>query len=147
MPLTCLSNIPVVCSITDRIIIPFKVICNIKSETRTRLEMELVLKSLVEERMFAINIQVIIPVPPNAADATYVIDPRASNMRGHKVKFKPTENVIVWKMKRMQVSCARTCRGMRASPCLCHCILHAHISCTIVRGVTYCPRGDGYICP
>ena len=35
-----------------------QVICNIKSETKTRLEMELVLKSLVEERLFAINIQV-----------------------------------------------------------------------------------------
>ena len=37
---------------------PEQVICNIKSETKTRLEMELVLKSLVEERLFAINIQV-----------------------------------------------------------------------------------------
>jgi AP-2 complex subunit mu-1 len=88
--------------IADRIIIPFRVSCNIIDETRSRVRMEVHVKSLVEARLFAINVQVHIPVPDNAASATFVIDPKAKNMQGHKVRFKPAERVIVWKMKRFQ---------------------------------------------
>jgi AP-2 complex subunit mu-1 len=34
--------------------------------------------------------------------ATFVIDPKAKNMQGHKVRFKPAERFIVWKMKKFQ---------------------------------------------
>lgn len=88
--------------IADRIIIPFKVICNVLEESRAHLRMEVYVKSLVEPRLFAINVQIYIPVPQNAASATFVIDPKAKNMQGHKVRFKPAERFIVWKMKKFQ---------------------------------------------
>ena len=88
--------------IADRVIIPFRVICNVLDETRSRLRLQVHVKSLVEERLFAINVVIMIPVPPNTASATFVVDPKAKNMQGHKVKFKPAEQAIVWKMKRFQ---------------------------------------------
>lgn len=88
--------------IADRVIIPFRVICNVLDETRSRIRLQVHIKSLVEERLFAINVAVMIPVPPNTASATFVVDPKAKNMQGHKVKFKPAEQAIVWKMKRFQ---------------------------------------------
>jgi AP-2 complex subunit mu-1 len=88
--------------IADRVIIPFRVICNVLDETRSRIRLQVHVKSLVEERLFAINVVVMIPVPPNTASATFVVDPKAKNMQGHKVKFKPAEQAIVWKMKKFQ---------------------------------------------
>jgi AP-2 complex subunit mu-1 len=57
--------------IADRIIIPFKVICNVLEESRAHLRMEVYVKSLVEPRLFAINVQIYIPVPQNAASGIH----------------------------------------------------------------------------
>ena len=67
--------------IADRIIIPFRVICNITDETRSRVRMEVHVKSLVDARLFAVNVQIFIPVPDNTASATFDKDPKSKNIQ------------------------------------------------------------------
>ncbi|KJE90285.1 adaptor protein complex AP-2 [Capsaspora owczarzaki ATCC 30864] len=77
---------------TDNIALPFKVIPLVK-ESGNRIEIKVVVKAQFKATLFATNVEVRIPTPRNTA-AVHVTTVTGS------AKYKPSENAIIWKMKR-----------------------------------------------
>jgi len=79
--------------ITEGISIPFKVLPTIKELGRTRMEVNLKVKSLFGARMFALGVVVKVPVPKHTAKATII--PSAG-----KAKYDSKLDCLVWKIRR-----------------------------------------------
>lgn len=78
---------------TDGISLPFKITPVIKETGRTRLQIEARLRGVFDQKLFAMQLVVIIPVPENTSNAALRID------KG-KAKYDAKRNAIVWKIKR-----------------------------------------------
>lgn len=80
--------------ITEGVHLPFRVIPIIKELGRTRLEVNVKLKSNFSAKLFALGVIVRIPVPKHTAKANFQV-------RGAgKAKYDAAQNCIVWKIKR-----------------------------------------------
>jgi AP-2 complex subunit mu-1 len=80
--------------ITDNIILPFKMMPPIVRELgRTRLEVQVTVKATFSTRLFATNVVIKIPCPPNTANTK--LEPTAG-----KAKYDPETSCIVWKIRR-----------------------------------------------
>lgn len=79
-------------NISDRIIIPFKLVSPMITEFgKTRLEIKLTVKSLFDSRLFATNVVVTIPVPKNVANCKMF--PNAGT-----AKYDAPQHAILWKI-------------------------------------------------
>ena len=78
---------------TENINIPFKVTPTVYSNSPTRLEYKISLKSLFSDKFSGQNIVIKIPVPPNTVEV------RGLNqmMNGSKAKFVANEHAVIWK--------------------------------------------------
>eukprot|EP00762_Andalucia_godoyi_P008343 ANDGO_07366.mRNA.1 AP-2 complex subunit mu len=80
--------------ITDNIILPFKMMPPIIRELgRTRLEVQITVKATFSPRLFATNVAIKIPCPPNTANTTLT-------MSAGKAKYDPETSCIIWKIRR-----------------------------------------------
>lgn len=80
--------------ITKDISHPFKLIPLVKEVGRTKMETKIILKSNFKSNLIGQKIEVRIPTPLNTSGVQLIC------MKG-KAKYKPSENAIVWKIKRM----------------------------------------------
>jgi AP-2 complex subunit mu-1 len=74
---------------TENINLAFKVIPTV-NEFKTRVEYKVVVKSNFSAKLFANNVVIKIPTPPNAAKANIQVPIG-------KAKYAPAENALVWK--------------------------------------------------
>ncbi|OQV18772.1 AP-2 complex subunit mu [Hypsibius exemplaris] len=79
---------------TKDISLPFRVIPLVREVGRTKMEVKVVIKSNFKPQLLAQKIEVKIPTPSNTSGVQLIC------MKG-KAKYKPSENAIVWKIKRM----------------------------------------------
>jgi AP-2 complex subunit mu-1 len=79
--------------VTDNVNLPFRVLPVIKEHGRSRLEVNVTVKALFNVKLFALNVLVKIPLPPNTA----IVNP--STVAG-KTKFQPDTHQLLWKIKR-----------------------------------------------
>mmetsp|Transcript_23384 Transcript_23384/g.55943 ORF Transcript_23384/g.55943 Transcript_23384/m.55943 type:complete len:229 (+) Transcript_23384:1-687(+) len=77
----------------EGISLPFRAIPIIKEYGRTRLEVNVKVKSTFGSKLFALNVVVRIPVPKYTAKATI-------QTTAGKAKYAPAKNELVWKIKR-----------------------------------------------
>lgn len=78
---------------TDSINLPFKIKSTIKELSKTRIEAEVLVKSLYPNNLFGTNIKIIIPTPKNTAICKCV-----SGVG--KAKYNPDVGGIQWKIRR-----------------------------------------------
>lgn len=78
---------------SDGIQVPFKVIPVVKELGRTRMEANVSVRSLFGAKLFALNTQVLVPVPDYTAKCTILVTTG-------KAKYDATKKAIVWKIKR-----------------------------------------------
>lgn len=78
---------------TEGVSLPFKIAPIITEHGRSRVEVNIKLKSTFNDKLFALNVLVIIPVPDNAASA----DMQTSM---GKAKYDTKRKAVVWKIKR-----------------------------------------------
>lgn len=78
---------------TESINLPFKLKSNIKEISRTRLEAEVMIKSLYPNNLFGMNIKIIIPTPKNTAICKCITGVG-------KAKYNPDVGGIQWKIRR-----------------------------------------------
>jgi len=81
--------------VTDGVTLPFRVLPIIKELGRTRIQVNVKLKSCFAEKLFAMGVKVVVPVPKTTAKATIEVS-------GGKAKWKSALNALVWKVKRFQ---------------------------------------------
>lgn len=86
---------------TEGISLPFKVTPIVKETGRTRVQIEARLKGVFDEKLFAVQVMVIIPVPDNTASAQLRVD------KG-KAKYDAKRSALVWKIKRFMGGDERT---------------------------------------
>eukprot|EP00128_Syssomonas_multiformis_P011724 Colp12_sorted_trinity150504_noHs@32634 len=79
---------------TENLNMPFKVTPLIKETGRSRIEAKVIVKADFRPRLVATNIEIKIPTPTSTAKV------HLSCIAG-KAKYKPAENAIIWKIKRM----------------------------------------------
>ncbi|XP_055330014.1 AP-2 complex subunit mu [Paramacrobiotus metropolitanus] len=79
---------------TKDISLPFRVIPLVREVGRTKMEVKVVIKSNFKPQLLSQKIEVRIPTPSNTSGVQLIC------MKG-KAKYKPSENAIVWKIKRM----------------------------------------------
>eukprot|EP00873_Tetraselmis_striata_P002955 jgi/Tetstr1/423219/TSEL_001337.t1 len=77
----------------EGISLPFRVIPIIKEYGRTRIEVNVKVKSTFNSKLFALNVVVRVPVPKYTAKANIQIT-------NGKAKYDAAKNELVWKMKR-----------------------------------------------
>ncbi|CAG0917335.1 unnamed protein product [Notodromas monacha] len=80
--------------ITKDISLPFRVIPLVREVGRSKLEVKVVLKSQFKTTLLAQKIEVKIPTPLNTSGVQLIC------LKG-KAKYKPADNAIVWKIKRL----------------------------------------------
>ena len=78
---------------TENINIPFKITPTVYSNSPTRLEYKISLKSLFSDKYAGQNVVVKIPVPPNTVE----VHGLSTMMNGSKSKFVANEQAVVWK--------------------------------------------------
>lgn len=80
--------------ITENIVPPFRVVSPIVREIgKTRLEVQITVKSVFNERLYGKNVVVKIPVPKNTAKCKM-------SVTSGSAKYKPELNSIVWSIKK-----------------------------------------------
>lgn len=80
--------------IADNIVPPFRLLSPIVREVgKTRIEVQLTIKSVFNERLFGKNVVIKIPMPKNTAKAKV-------GVAAGKAKYKPAESAIVWTIRR-----------------------------------------------
>lgn len=79
--------------ITEGINLPFRVLPNIKELGRTRLEVNVKVKSVFGAKMFALGVVVKVPVPKHTAKATFQVTTG-------RAKYNAATDQLVWKIKK-----------------------------------------------
>jgi len=79
--------------ITDNVNLPFRVLPVVKELGRTRLEINVKIKSMFTFKLFATNVVIKIPLPKNTAVATV-------NAASGKCKYEPEQGGVIWKLRR-----------------------------------------------
>ena len=80
--------------VSENVSIPFKVLPTVKELGRTRISVDVVLKSLFAEKTVAQEIRVRIPVPPNTAKVKV-------QCTGGKARYLAAEQCLRWKIKNL----------------------------------------------
>jgi len=80
---------------TENINLPFKVHAIVNEIGKSRVEYKIMVKSTFSSKLFATNVKVYIPTPPNTSGVK-------SRVSSGKASFKPAENGVIWKIKRFQ---------------------------------------------
>ena len=107
--------------ITDNVNLPFRVLPVVKELGRTRLEINIKVKSMFTFKLFATNVVIKIPLPKNTAVANVsaasgellratlcraeslfgsLIDHSAVCRRAGKCKYEPEHGGVIWKLRR-----------------------------------------------
>ena len=81
--------------VTDTVSLPFKVMPLVRELGRTRLSVDVKIKSLFSDKQFANGVLVKIPVPKHTARATVKVT-------GGKSKYVAKEQALIWKIKQFQ---------------------------------------------
>jgi AP-2 complex subunit mu-1 len=79
---------------TKDINLPFRVIPLVKETGKGKMEVKVIVKSNFKSTLIGQKIEVKIPTPPNTCGVQLIC------IKG-KAKYKPAENAIIWKIKRM----------------------------------------------
>jgi len=79
----------------ENISLPFRVIPVINELGRTRLDVKVAVKSAFNDKLFALNVVIVIPMPDNTARAD--IHPSQG-----KAKYDAKKHALVWKIKRFE---------------------------------------------
>jgi len=79
--------------ITENVNLPFRVLPVVKELGRTRLEINVKIKSMFTFKLFATNVVIKIPLPKNTAVATV-------NAASGKCKYEPDQGGVIWKLRR-----------------------------------------------
>lgn len=79
--------------ITDNVNLPFRVLPVVKELGRTRLEINIKVKSMFTFKLFATNVVIKIPCPKNTAVANV-------SAASGKCKYEPEHGGIIWKLRR-----------------------------------------------
>jgi len=79
--------------ITENVNLPFRVLPVVKELGRTRLEVNVKVKSMFTFKLFATNVVIKIPLPKNTANANV-------SAASGKCKYEPEQCGIVWKLRR-----------------------------------------------
>lgn len=79
--------------ITDNVNLPFRVLPVVKELGRTRLEINIKVKSMFTFKLFATNVVIKIPCPKNTAIANV-------SAASGKCKYDPEHGGIIWKLRR-----------------------------------------------
>lgn len=79
--------------ITDNVNLPFRLLPIVKELGRTRLEINVKVKSMFTFKLFATNVLIKIPLPKNTA-VCHLSSPAG------KCKYEPSEQGIIWKLRR-----------------------------------------------
>ncbi|EPZ30993.1 hypothetical protein ROZALSC1DRAFT_26714 [Rozella allomycis CSF55] len=80
---------------TENVNPPFKIIANLNESSKNRIDFKITVKSCFSTRLFANNVIIKIPVPPNTSSS------QIRSVIG-KAKYVPAENAIIWKISRFQ---------------------------------------------
>eukprot|EP00879_Flechtneria_rotunda_P003291 GHRR01003516.1.p1 GENE.GHRR01003516.1~~GHRR01003516.1.p1 ORF type:complete len:424 (+),score=105.05 GHRR01003516.1:317-1588(+) len=89
---------------SEGIQVPFKVIPMVKELGRTRLEVNVSIRSLFGAKMFALSTVMLVPVPEYTAKCTILVT-------SGKAKYDATKKAIVWKIKRFSGSTEHSLRA------------------------------------
>mmetsp|Transcript_37470 Transcript_37470/g.93140 ORF Transcript_37470/g.93140 Transcript_37470/m.93140 type:complete len:460 (-) Transcript_37470:144-1523(-) len=81
--------------VTEGISLPFKVMPIVKELGRTRMEVNVRIRSCFSDKQFAMGVVMRIPVPKHTAKATIKVT-------GGKAKYVASQEALVWKIKRFQ---------------------------------------------
>ena len=81
--------------VTEGISLPFKVMPIVKELGRTRLQVNVRIRSCFSDKQFAMGVIMRIPVPKHTAKATIKVT-------GGKAKYVAAQQALVWKLKRFQ---------------------------------------------
>ena len=81
--------------VTEAISLPFKVMPIVKELGRTRMEVNVKIRSCFSDKQFAMGVVMRIPVPKHTARAT-------CKVTGGKCKYVAAQQALVWKIKRFQ---------------------------------------------
>jgi AP-2 complex subunit mu-1 len=81
--------------VTDAVSLPFKVMPLVRELGRTRLSVDVKIKSLFSEKQFADGVVLRIPVPKHTARATVKVT-------GGKSKYVARDQALIWKIKQFQ---------------------------------------------
>ncbi|MCO5611373.1 hypothetical protein L7F22_065626 [Adiantum nelumboides] len=79
--------------ITEGISLPFRVFPSIKELGRTRMEVNVKVKSVFGAKMFALGVVVKVPVPKQTAKASFQVT-------NGKAKYNATLDCLVWKVRK-----------------------------------------------
>ena len=79
--------------ITENVNLPFRVLPVVKELGRTRLEINVKVKSMFTFKLFATNVVIKIPLPKNTAVATV-------SAASGRVKYEPDQGGVIWKLRR-----------------------------------------------
>ena len=81
--------------VTEGISLPFKLMPLVKELGRTRIQVDVKVRSCFSDKQFATNVKIRIPVPKYTSGAT-------CKVTGGTAKYKSTEEALVWKIKKFQ---------------------------------------------
>jgi AP-2 complex subunit mu-1 len=79
--------------ITDNVNLPFRIIPVIEEQGKTRVVMNVKAIANFSSQLFATNVAIAIPVPPNTANCRIVVGIG-------RAKYEPERNAVVWRVKR-----------------------------------------------
>ena len=81
--------------VTEGISLPFKLMPLVKELGRTRIQVDVKVRSCFSDKQFATNVNIRIPVPKYTSGAT-------CKLTGGTAKYKSAEEALVWKIKKFQ---------------------------------------------
>lgn len=81
--------------VTEGISLPFKLMPLVKELGRTRIQVDVKVRSCFSDKQFATNVKIRIPVPKYTSGAT-------CKLTGGTAKYKSAEEALVWKIKKFQ---------------------------------------------
>jgi len=81
--------------VTENMVLPFKIIPNVRELGRTRLEITVKVKANFEAKQSASVVSVIIPVPKTTSKCKF------TKVAG-KAKYSPEQNAVVWRLRSFQ---------------------------------------------
>jgi AP-2 complex subunit mu-1 len=79
--------------ITDNVNLPFRIIPVIEEQGKTRVVMNVKAIANFSSQLFATNVAIAVPVPPNTANCRIVVGIG-------RAKYEPERNAVVWRVKR-----------------------------------------------
>ncbi|TMW92312.1 hypothetical protein EJD97_013203 [Solanum chilense] len=89
--------------ITEGVNLPFRVLPTIKELGRTRMEVNVKVKSVFGAKMFALGVVIKVPVPKQTAKASFQVT-------SGRAKYNPSIDSLVWKIKKVPMF---TASGLR----------------------------------